>query len=109
MNRLRDLREDRDETLDQVAAVFDVHPTTISKYELGHRSLTDDWIVKFCEYYNVTADYLLGRSDYPHAVVSDLDTAFLRAYHAAPLEIRKIVDAALEPYNEKKQDAASAS
>ena len=105
MIRLRELREDRGERLDQVAAAFDVHPTTISKYELEQRSLTAEWVVKFCRYYNVTADYLLGLSALPHAAVSDSDTALLRAYDAAPDNIKAIVDTALAPYKEEKRDA----
>ena len=110
MNRLRDLREDRNLTLDDVAAAFDAHPTTISKYELGQRALTADLIGKFCSFYGVTADYLLGRSSSPLPVVSESDTAVLAAYHAAPLEIRRIVDTALAPYApaaEKTETAAS--
>ena len=109
MNRLRELREDRDERLDQVAAVFDVHPTTISKYELGQRSLTAEWVVKFCRYYNVTADYLLGLSSYQRPAVSESDTELLRAYHDAPAEIRVIIDTALDPYKRNAQNVNSAS
>lgn len=107
MNRLRELREDRDEVLDHVAAVFDVHPTTISKYELGQRALTGEWIAKFSKYYGVTSDYILGLSDYPHRTVSNSDTELLRAYKAATPEIRAIVDHALAPYagSEKKDKA----
>ena len=110
MSRLRDLREDHDWRLEDVAAKFDVHPTTISKYELEQRALTPELIAKFCKLYNVTADYLLGFTDYPHAAVSDSDTSLLHAYHAAPLEIQKIVNAALEAYRpvvSEKESAAS--
>jgi len=109
MNRLRELREDNDQRLDQVAAFFDVHPTTISKYELGQRALTADWVIKFCRYYDVTADYLLGLSSLPHAAVSNSDTELLHAYPSASLEIRRVVDAALAPYKEERQDATAAS
>lgn len=109
MNRLKELREDRDWTQPYVAEKLGVHFTTISRYELGTNALTDDLINKFCDLYGVTADYLLCRSNQPHAAVSDSDTELLHAYHSASLEIRRVVDAALEPYKEEKQDTIAAS
>ena len=107
MNRLKDLREDHDWTQPQVAAMFNVHFTTVSKWELGTNALTDDVIRKFCEIYGVTADYLLGLSNQPHAAVSDSDTELLRAYDAAPDNIKAIVNTALAPYREKDRGASA--
>ncbi len=70
--------------------------------------MTDDLITKFCRLYHVTADYLLGLSDMDRWPVSDSDTDILTAYHAAPSEIKAIVDTALEPYK-KVQSAGSAA
>ena len=109
MNRLRELREDNDMTQEMLGQRVGMSAMAISYYEREVRDMKPADICKFCDIFHVTADYFLGRSSNPHATVSDSDTAFLRAYHAAPLEIRKIVDAALEPYKEKNQDAASAS
>lgn len=108
MNRLRDLREDRDLTQAELGEAIGVSMMAISYYEREVRALTPDLINKFCDFYGVTADYLLGRSNRSQPVVSESDTAVLAAYHAAPLEIRKIVDAALEPYKEE-QDAGTAT
>ena len=100
MNRLRKIREDRGLRQEDVAAVIGVHFTTISKYEVGTSQLTEDLILKFCALYHVTADYLLGLSNSPLPAVSELDTDILTAYHAAPVEIRGIVDHALAPYKQ---------
>ena len=110
MNRLRDLREDHDMKLADVGAIVGLSAMSISRYEREEHALTPELIAKFCEMYGVTADYLLGFTDYPHAAVSDSDTSLLHAYHAAPLEIQKIVNAALEPYRpvvSEKESAAS--
>lgn len=109
MNRLRDLREDRDWTQPEVAEKIGVHFTTISKYELGTSDLTAELINKFCDLFGVTADYLLCRSSNPRPVVSNSDTALLHAYHAAPLEIQKIVNAALEAYRPAEHAADDVS
>ena len=102
MNRLRELREERGWNLEEVAKKIGAHFTGISKYELSQRALTDDLIAKFCDLYDVTADYLLGRSSQRHATVSEMDTELIAAYNDAPMEIRNIVDTALEPYKSKK-------
>lgn len=108
MNRLRELREDRDLTLEDIGAKIGATPQTVGRYEIGRRHLSDDLVMKFCTLYGVTADYLLGLSSSPWPVVSEMDTALITAYHAAPAEIKAIVDTALEPYK-KVQSAGSAA
>lgn len=109
MNRLRDLREDRDLTLADVGDAVGMSAMAISYYERGIRALTDELIPKFCAYYGVTSDYLLGLSSQPHSAVSELDTALLAAYHAAPDEIKGIVDHALAPYMQVAPGGRAAS
>ena len=38
-------------------------PASISQYERGERSPSDDIKIKMCELFNCTLDYLLGKSD----------------------------------------------
>ena len=106
MNRLKELREEKGLKQDEVGRIIGVHNATISKYEVGTSSLTEDLIMKFCDLYGVTADYLLGRSSQRHASVSEMDAELLAAYHAAPIQIQNIVDTALEPYRSKKTQRA---
>lgn len=109
MNRLKEIREDRGLRQEDVAGVIGVHTTTISKYEVGTSQLTESLILKFCQYYHVTSDYLLGLSDYPRPAVSEMDTDLLRAYHAASEKDRAIVNAALDLSLESSDAAAAAS
>lgn len=57
--RLKDLREDRDETQRQMAALLNVGQSTYSMYENGQRE------IPLADHYDVTLDYLVGRSDAP--------------------------------------------
>ena len=95
--------------LADLAAVIGTSSMTVSRYEREESALTADLITKFCDFYGVTADYLLGRSSSPLPAVSDPDTAILAAYHAAPAEIRAIIDTALAPYLPAAAEAESAS
>ena len=63
--RLRDLREDHDLTQSQVAALLGIDQRVYSTYETGKRDLPLRYLVLLADYYHVSADYLLGRSDRP--------------------------------------------
>lgn len=61
--RIRDLREDRDLNQTQVAELLQVHQTTYSDYELGRVNVPVPVLHKLADYYSVSVDYLLGRTD----------------------------------------------
>ena len=57
---MRDLREDRDLTQQQVADVLGTSQTMYARYERGANELPIHHLLKLCEFYGVSADYLLG-------------------------------------------------
>lgn len=61
--RMRNLREDHDLSQSQVAQYLNIGQTTYSQYELGKRSLPIEYLIKLCEFYHVSSDYMLGLSD----------------------------------------------
>lgn len=63
MNRLKLLRNERNESLEKIAKYLSVSIQTISNYENEKREMTPDTILKLSEYYNVSTDYLLCKSD----------------------------------------------
>ena len=63
--RIRDLREDSDKTQAQVAEYLHMKRGVYRRYESGERE-TPAWVVdKLADFYRVSADYLLGRTDTP--------------------------------------------
>jgi len=62
-NRLRDLREDRDLKQKDIAAYLQIHQTTYSDYELGELNIPVAVLHKMADYYNVSIDYLLCRTN----------------------------------------------
>ena len=60
--RIRDLREDRDLSQKELASLLDVHQTTYSDYELGNLNVPVSALNKLADFYNVSVDYLLGRT-----------------------------------------------
>ncbi len=62
-DRIRDLREARRLTQQQIADVLGIRQQVYSKYELGVRSLPLEHLMKLCRYYGASADWILGLGD----------------------------------------------
>ncbi len=65
-HRIRDLREDNDLKQEQLAAYLNIKQTTYSKYELGKINIPVEVFIKLADYYDVTVDYLLDRTNKKH-------------------------------------------
>ena len=59
---MRDLREDADLTQQQVADFLGTSQTMYARYERGANELPIRHLVRLCEIYDVSADYLLGKT-----------------------------------------------
>ena len=82
MNRIKDLREDRDLRQIDVAQAVGIDQRSLSNYETGKTNPDSEIIVKLARFFGVTCDYLLGVSDSNFsdhkAVVKELDDIELR-------------------------------
>ena len=64
MNRLKELRKDRNLTIQQVADAIGVGRNTISRYENEkHQPRPESW-KKLADYFGVSVDYLKGKDPY---------------------------------------------
>ena len=61
-NRLRDLREDADLKQKELAQILKLHQTTYSDYELGRLNIPVPVLHALADYYGVSIDYLLCRT-----------------------------------------------
>ena len=62
-NRLRDLREDNDLRQKNLADLLKIHQTTYSDYELGRLNIPVTSLHTLADFYNVSIDYLLCRTN----------------------------------------------
>lgn len=60
LQRLRDLREDKDLNQSQIAQILGMKQQQYSNYERGYRDLPIECLITLCKFYNVSADYILG-------------------------------------------------
>ena len=61
-HKIRDLREDRDLSQKALAEYLQIHQTTYSDYELGRLNVPVNVLHRLADYYGVSIDYLLGRT-----------------------------------------------
>ncbi len=61
--RIRDIREDRDLTQQQVADFLGMKYQQYRRYESGENEMKARHIIKLCEFYKLSADYILGITD----------------------------------------------
>lgn len=61
--RIRDLREDHDFTQKQVGAAINVPQRTYAYYESGERMVPPSVLCALADFYDVSVDYILGRTD----------------------------------------------
>ena len=59
---IRNLREDHDKIQTELAEYLNVKQTTYSKYELGKINVPVEVLIKLADYYDVSIDYLVGRT-----------------------------------------------
>ena len=64
--RIEDLRIDHDKTQQEIADYLNIKQTTYSKYELGKINIPIEVFIKLADYYDVSLDYLVGRSKDKH-------------------------------------------
>ncbi len=63
--RIRDLREDNDLTQTQLGNILSCSQRVYSNYERGDIDIPTVTLIKLADYYKVSTDYLLNRTDNP--------------------------------------------
>ncbi len=61
--RIRDLREDADQTQQAVADMLNMQRGVYRRYELGEREIPVWAVIQLAQHYGVSTDYLLGLSE----------------------------------------------
>ncbi len=61
--RLKDMREDKDLHQRDIAKILSCSQAAYSRYENGEREIPLALLDKLADFYNVSVDYLLGRTD----------------------------------------------
>ena len=63
--KLRELRKERRISQLKLAMDLGMNQNSISRYETGERQADYETLIAFADYFEVSIDYLLGRTDNP--------------------------------------------
>jgi transcriptional regulator with XRE-family HTH domain len=63
ISRIRNLREDADKTQQEIAEYLGTSQTMYARYERGANEMPIRHLIKLSDYYQVSLDYLCGRTD----------------------------------------------
>lgn len=73
MNRIREMREDKDLLQKDIAKILNISQQQYSRYENGENELSYDGLIKLANFYDTSIDYILYRTDdrtpYPKSIV----------------------------------------
>ena len=72
-SRIRSVREDRDFTQEQIGALLHKSQQGYNQIETGRAELKIDDLIVLCEFYDLSADYLIGLTDVPKSYRPDSD------------------------------------
>ncbi len=61
--RIRELREDNDYSQREIASILKCSQRAYSHYEIGDRELPIDLLIKLADFYKVSTDYILKRTN----------------------------------------------
>lgn len=61
--RIRDLREDADLSQTEIGKAINLPQRTYAYYESGQRTIPPEILVAIADFYNVSVDYILERTD----------------------------------------------
>lgn len=107
-NRLKELRQKANITQKELALSINTSQQNIAFYEKGERKPKHEMVEKLADFFNVSTDYLLGKTDIPDPDSDiDLDTAIDNsvAYDGTPItdQDREIIKNYLNEYFSNKK------
>ena len=68
-NRLKELRKENQLTQKKLAEILNTTFSNIAFYEKGRNLIATPFLYMICKKYKISADYLLGRIDYPKYII----------------------------------------
>lgn len=61
--RIQDLRTDADMSQRQLSEILHISQRSYSHYETGSRNIPVEMLIRLANYYDISVDYLIGRTD----------------------------------------------
>lgn len=82
--RLKQLRKEKNLTQSELGQKINVTKVSISGYESGNRTPDTDTLQRIADFFEVSTDYLLGRTNTPALSKEEMDEAEFQAFANDP-------------------------
>ena len=105
-NRLKILREEKGLKQDELANLLSISPSAVGMYERNEREPNDDLTIKFAEFFGVSTDYLLGKSEIrnPEQIpLTDEDIKFMKSIKKLDETNKMIIRNTMEALLDKQE------
>lgn len=90
--RIRALRESMNFSQVKFAETFDIGQSSVVRYEKGKASPSLELLVRIADYYDVSLDYILGRTDNPQGKLYDY-----KPKNGYPADMENFVEMCFDP------------
>ena len=90
--RIRSLRESMNYSQMKFAQIFELGQSSVVRYEKGEASPALELLVKIADYYDVSLDYILGRTDNPQGKLYDC-----KPKNGYPADMENFVEMCFDP------------
>lgn len=109
-SRLKELREEKGLKQSELAQILNISPSSIGMYETDKRDPDDELKIKISDYFNVSIDYLMGKSDIRELDSNndieinddDIDVAFYEGYKDLEEEDKEVMRQTLKAFLRNK-------
>lgn len=93
---IKELRKDAGLTQEELAEKLNISRSALSKYETGRNDPSLEFLIKFSTFFNVSADYLLGKTrlSSPATIINNLN------YHSP--DVQKKLNLILQKFRDEK-------
>lgn len=102
MNRIKELRLAVGKSQAELADVIGVNKQAISQYERGVRYPKRENMEALADYFNVTIDYLTGKTDVTPILMTPEERKLLEDYRRLDEDKRRLLEAMLRTLTENK-------
>ena len=106
--RLKDLREDADKTQSDIAEMLGTTAQYYGRYEKGEIELPLSRAIQLADYYDISLDYLVGRSLFKHkASLNDDEERLLKCWRDLSERSKGKIDYHIEKLIKQEQNNKS--
>jgi len=95
--RMLDLRTSLEISQAKLSKVLGISQSAINRYENNQASIPDNVLVKYTDYFDVSADYLLGRTDKPEGILYSHEPEILKRKAIREEEWGEFIEACFDP------------